>query len=115
MSLEEKIKEYDEIKKKLSELEDRRVELSAEIMQEMQSKTLHVSHYVVRKYSRLSIKLSLESARALDAIKTQETIDRDKIKVLYENGQKVEGVTENHYIRIFRQKHDIGSLPSEPK
>jgi hypothetical protein len=32
---------------------------------------------------RLSIKLSLKKARALNATKIEETVDKDKIKVLY--------------------------------
>ncbi len=110
MNLEEQVKEYEEIRIKLDELEERRKALSISIMQEMQNNTLHLSDYVVRRYSRLSIKLSLESARALDAIITQETVDKDKIKLLYQNGQSVDGVSEVSYIRVFKSAQTIKPL-----
>ncbi len=103
MDLEQKVKQYEKLHKQIQELEEEKKALSQAILQEMQSeRTLHISNYIVRRYSRLAIHPSLDTARALDAIKTLEAVDKDKIKVLYEQGKPVEGVSEIHYIRIFQ-------------
>ena len=78
MTLEEQISAYKEIGKKIDELEEKKKTLGVAIMQQMQGKKMEVAGYVVRRYSRLSIKISLEEARTLNAVKLEETIDKNK-------------------------------------
>lgn len=49
----------------------------------MQGKALKLAGFHVRCCTRLSIKLTLEEARTLNAVKLEDTIDKEKIKVLY--------------------------------
>ena len=100
MDLKEQIKLHKELSKKIEELESQRKALSLAIMQQMQSKTLRLEGFLVRCCSRLSIKISIEEARSLQAVKLEETIDRDKIKALYNSGQTIQGVSELRYIQI---------------
>lgn len=100
MNLEELVKAHREVGNKIEELESQKKALSMEIMNQLQGKSMQVSGYMVRRCMRLSIKLSLEEARALNAIKMEETVDREKIKLLYQNGQSVPDVSEIHYIHI---------------
>ena len=67
----------------------------------MTTKTLHLGPYHVTSCSRLSIKLYLDQARALNILKLQETIDKDKVKFLHKSGKIIPGVSEIHYIQIF--------------
>ncbi len=100
MDLEEKIKHYREISKQIAALEEQRKALGSSILQQMQNKTMQVAQYLVRRYRRLSISLPLDRARELSATKMEETIDREKIKALYEGGQMMEGVSEIEYIQV---------------
>lgn len=100
MTLEEQIKAYNEIGKQIDELEQQKKAFATAIMQQMEGKTIRVADYLVRRYSRLSIKLSIEEARTLDAIKIEETVDKNKIKALYQSGKPVQGVFETEYIQI---------------
>jgi hypothetical protein len=103
MFLEDQIKLHKELSKKIEEMEEQKRQLGAAIMQQMQNKTLQIPGFFVRHCSRLSIKLTLEEARAFNAVKLEETVDKDKIKVLYNKGNKIEGVTEIHYIQVQEQ------------
>ena len=67
----------------------------------MTTKTLYLGPYHVARCSRLSIKLTLEEARVLNILKIQETIDKDKVKLLHKSGKIIPGVSETHYIQIF--------------
>jgi hypothetical protein len=98
--MEELIRNYYEMMRQIGELEEKKRELGALILQQMQTKSMRVADYIVRKYSRLSIKLTIEEARAFDAIKMEETVDKDKIKALYHLGQPVKGVSEVEYLRV---------------
>ncbi len=69
-------------------------------MKQMQNKTLQIPGFLVRRCSRLSIKMTLEEARSINAICVEESIDKEKIKALYNCGNKINGVTEIHYIQI---------------
>jgi hypothetical protein len=100
MNLEEQIKLHKELSRKIEELESQKKALGSKIMQQMQSKTLRLGEFFVRCCSRISIKLSIEEARSLNAIKLEETVDKDKIKTLYRNGQPIKGVSEIQYIQI---------------
>lgn len=66
----------------------------------MQSKSLQVDQYLVRRVMRLSFQFSLEEARALKATKMAETVDRDRLKALYHQNGSLAGVSEVHYIQI---------------
>ena len=100
MALEEQIRVYWELGKKIESLEQERKALGSSIMQQMEGRTLKVSDFFVRRMGRFSIKLTLEEARTFDAIKIEETIDREKIKALYQSGQCVDGVSETEYIQV---------------
>jgi hypothetical protein len=100
MDLEEQIKLHKALSKKIEEMEEQKKALGLAIMQQMQSKTLQIPGFVVRCFNRLSIKLSIEEARSLNAIKLEEIVDKDKIKTLYNSGQLIKGVSEIQYIQI---------------
>jgi len=100
MNLEEKIAAHKELGKKIDVLEEERKALSQAIMQEMHGKTMQVANFLVRKYSRLSIKIPLEKARILGAVKMEEVVDKEKIKSLYQLDKTMEGVSEIQYIQI---------------
>ena|SRR5271157_395789 len=100
MNLEEQIRAFHEIGKQIDALERQKKALGAAIMLQMQGKTMQVADYLVRRYSRLAIKTSLEEARAIDAIKLEESVDKDKIKALVLLGKSVQGVTQIEYVRI---------------
>ena len=100
MTLEEQIRAYAEIGKQINELDQQKKALGNAIMQQMEGKTVRVADYLVRRYSRLSIKLSIEEARVFDAVKIEETVDKEKIKALYQLGHPVQGVSETEYISV---------------
>lgn len=107
MDLNDQIKLHKELSKKIEEMENQRKALGLAIMQQMQSKILRLDGFIVRRCSRLSIKISIEQARSLNAIKLEESIDKDKIKTLYNNGQSIQGVNEIEYIQISSIKTPI--------
>lgn len=100
MNLQDQVKLHKEISKKIEELESQKKELGFAIMQQMSSKTVNLPGFVVKLCKRLSIKLTIEEARALNAIRTEEVVDREKIKALYNNGHSINGVNEIQYIQI---------------
>lgn len=100
MNLEDQVRRHKELSKKIDELESEKKELGAVIIQQMTGKSLNLPGFVVRLYNRLSIKLTVEQARSLDAVKLEETVDKDKVKSLYKDGQAINGVSEIQYIQI---------------
>lgn len=102
-TLQNQIRLHKEISKKIDELETQKRQLGTAIMQQMQSKTLKIPGYFVRRCSRLSINTSLDEARSFDAVRLEETVDKEKIKVLYASGNPISGVSEIHYIQILEQ------------
>lgn len=100
MKLEEQIQLHKEISKKIEELEEQKKNLSLSIMQSMSGKSLQLGRYLVRRFSRLSISTTLDQARTVNAIKTEEVVDKEKIKALYKSGQPFPGVKEIEYIQI---------------
>lgn len=100
MILAEKVRMHKELSKKIAELEEQKKLLGEEILAQMENSTLHVIGYTVKKYDRLSIKLSIEDARALNAVKIEETIDKDKIKEMHKQGRAIAGVNETSYIVV---------------
>jgi hypothetical protein len=100
MTLQDQIRLHKELSKKIEEMEEQKRQLGIAILQQMQSKTLQVPGFFVRHCSRLSIKLTLEEARSFNAIKLEETVDKDKVKALYNGGNNIDGVSEIHYIQV---------------
>ena len=100
MNLEEQVKLHKELSLQIEALEEQKKVLGLSIMQAMTDKTLKVPGYLVRCFNRLSIKLSLEEARSLNAVKFEETVDKDKIKALCKDGQLINGVSEIKYIQV---------------
>jgi len=100
MNFEEQVKKHKEISRQIEELEETKKALSLSIMAQMQSKSVRTEDFLIKCCQRLSIKLTLEEARTLNATKMEEAVDKDKIKSLYEQGQSIQGVSEIHYIQI---------------
>lgn len=102
MTLEEKVALYKELRAKIEELENQKKNLVTEILELMpkETKSIQVADSMLRRYSQLSIKISVENAKILDAVKTQEVVDRDKIRKLYACGEQIPDVEEIQYIRV---------------
>lgn len=100
MNLEEQIRLHKEISQKIEELEEQKRTLSQSIMQAMPGKNLQLGGYVVKRFSRLSISMTPDQARSLNAVKFEEVIDKEKIKMLYKSGHPITGVKEVAYIQI---------------
>lgn len=100
MHLQDQVRLHKELSKKIEELESQKKNLALAIMQQMTSKTMAMPGFIVRRCNRLSIKVSLEEARALDAIQLEETINKDRIKALYNAGHPISGISEIQYIQI---------------
>lgn len=102
MALEEKVAMYKELRAKIEELENQKKNLVKEILELMpkETKSILVADSTVKRYSLLSIKISVENAKILDAVKIQEVVDREKIKKLYASGEQIPDVEEIHYIRV---------------
>jgi hypothetical protein len=100
MNLQDQVRLHKELSKKIEELELQKKALGVAILQQMIAKTLSFPGLVVRRCNRLSIKLTVEEARSLNAVKWEEIVDKDKIKALYNNGHSIEGVSEIEYIQI---------------
>lgn len=100
MNLEEQIQLHKEISLKIEELEEQKKSLSQSIMQAMQGKSMQFGHYLVKRFCRLSITTTVDQARILSAIKTEEVVDKEKIKMLYAAEKSIPGVKEVEYIQI---------------
>ena len=103
MNLEDQIKLHKTLSLQIEEMEEQKKALGTTIMQAMNEKTLRIPGYIVRRLSRLNIKLSLEEARLLNAIKLEEMVDKDKIKALCKEGQIINGVSEIQYIQVLTE------------
>jgi len=100
MDFEELVRLHKEISQHIEDLEEQKKALGVSILQQMKSKSLKVGPYVVRSCSRLSIAMSIEEARALNATKMKEVVDNEIVKDLYNRGTPVPGVKEINYIQI---------------
>lgn len=98
--LEEQIRLHKTISKRIAQLEEERKLLGLAIMQQMAGNVLNIPGYCVKRYKRMSIKLSIEDARSLNAVKLEEIVDKDKIKMLVSNGKSIPGVSETQFIQI---------------
>ncbi len=54
----------------------------------------------VKRYSRLTIKTTIETAKSFGATKIEEIVDKDEIKKLVTQGIFIDGVTESTYIIV---------------
>jgi len=104
VDLEQKVISYKELADQIKALEEQKETLSKEILELMpkELKTIRLSSFQVRRIGRLSIKTSLEVARTFDAIKTEEVVDKEKIKSLILEGHFVPDVSEIEYIQVSR-------------
>lgn len=100
MKFEEQIKLHKELSQQIELLEQQKRELGLSILQHMQNKKIEVGPFVVRKCSRLTIKVTVDEARAMNATKIEEVVDKDKIKALYQRNRSIPGVTQIEYIQI---------------
>jgi hypothetical protein len=100
MDLSEQVTLHKELSEQIAVLEEQKRVLGIAIMQNMESATLQLPGFVVRRFNRLSIKLSIDEARFFDAVKLEETVDKEKIKALYKSGHPINGVSEINYIQV---------------
>lgn len=107
MTLEEQIRLHKEISLKLEELEEQKKALGLSILEAMQGKSLQMGFYLVKRYTRLSISMTLDQARLYNAVKMEEVVDKEKIKTLYKNGTPVPGVKECEYIVVSIQNNAL--------
>lgn len=106
--LEDKVKTYKKLVNDIAELEQRRKNLSKEILQMLatDAKTFYIAGYRVQRFSRLSIKTSLEEARALGATKSEEIINREEIKRLHKLGYPIPNVELSESIVVYNVKKE---------
>jgi hypothetical protein len=102
MELEEKVAKYKELGTQIAELEKEKKLLATEILQYIpkEKKSIQVAGSSVKRVRRLSIKTSLEAAKLYDAVKIEEVVDKEKIKLLYEQGEEIPDVSEIEYIQV---------------
>jgi hypothetical protein len=100
MNLEEQVRLHKEISLKIDQLEEKKRSLSQSIMEAMEGKSLQLGRYLVRRYSRISISTTIDQARAFNAIKTEEVVDKEIIKALHKCGTPIPGIKEVEYIQI---------------
>jgi len=111
MIIEEKIGAYKALRREIEELEKKKKILSAAILSVMPKEvnTLSIAGHIIKRLSRLSIQIPLEKARALGAIKIEESVDKEKIKDLVAKGHSILGVTEIKYIQVYSPKEGVAN------
>lgn len=102
MSLEEKIVRYREIQEKIKLLEEEKKKVYQEILDSFPDcqKEIFSQTCRVRKFVRMTIKTTLEEARIFQATKTEEIVDKDKIKALIKTGMSIPNVDQVAYFLI---------------
>jgi hypothetical protein len=114
MSLEEKMTTYREICQQIRKLEQEKKVLAQDILKEMPSKKMIFADYIARSYKRLSIRISIEQARILDATKMVEQVDKDRVKEIHSSGAIIEGVKEISYLIVTSTKTpSLDEIPSD--
>lgn len=110
-SLEEKVLAYKELRAKISALEEERQKVYQEILAAFPENELIIEaeNFRIKKHTRLTIRTTVEEARAFNATKVDEIVDKDKIKKLVFSGTFVPNVTEASYFFI----HDRNPLTIE--
>jgi len=106
-TLEEQIQEYRALQQQIAALEEKKRELNQAISQQMSGVKMTVAGCVLRRYERLFFKTPIEKARELGATKTEEVLDKEVLKKLYEAGQPVPGVTCSMYLQISAEKKEL--------
>ncbi len=113
MTLEEKVVAYRKLALKINELEAEKKKLSQDILSLIppESEAIHVQDLKVKRYSRLNIKTSVETARTFGATKMEEVVDKDHLKKLLSQGILVDGVTESTFIIVssLKETADLSS------
>ncbi len=106
MTLEDKVRAYKELRRKIEELEEQKKPLIEEILQLMpaDAKTLQVAGYQVKRMVRISIRTSLETAKLFDSTKMEEVVDKERLKLLFEQGHPIPDVTQTQFINVTKIK-----------
>lgn len=93
----------------MAALEEKKKALGKQILELMPAylKSYHVEDLVVRRYSRLSIKMTLEEAKALSLSKLEEVIDKEKVKELIQRGRQIPNVSTLEYITVMRSAQPL--------
>jgi hypothetical protein len=115
-TLEEQVQAYRDLGKQINELEAKRKELSLSIFQQLAEEKTIIAGYTVRRYERLSFRVPLEQAREYGATKTEEVIDKEALKKLYESGAEIPGVSPICYIQVSapRKKEEPEPVATNP-
>jgi hypothetical protein len=108
--LDKEIQRYRELSRQIMVLDKERKELGKRLAAQMPTDRLCVPGYTARRYHRWSIKTPLEEARSLGATHMEETLDKVKLRALYEAGHTVSGVSPYTVVQIF----DTARAPAPP-
>jgi hypothetical protein len=105
MSLEEKILKYKETQEQIKKLEEEKKKAYEEILNSFtpDKDEIFSKSFRVKKHSSIKIKINVTEARAFQATKKEEVVDKEKIKELVSSGVCVPNVTESAYFFI----HDL--------
>ena len=100
--LEAKLNKYKEIANKVGELEHQRKQIGKELLQSFPTdlKKYATPNFRVSKQRRVNVKTTLDDARQLRSTKIEETIDKDKLLLLHETGQRVPGITVTEFVQV---------------
>lgn len=110
MTLEEKIIEYKALQEQIKALEEKKAELYKQILASFprDSGEINSENYRVKRYTKFTIRTTVEEARAFQATKVEESVDKEKIKELIHSGIFVPNVTEASYFFIHNQQPPHG-------
>lgn len=111
MTLEEQVRQHKEISRKIEELEAQKKTLGQSILQAMNAKSIYVGDYQVKRHTRISITMTPDEARPYSAVKLEEVVDKEKIKVLFKNGTPLPHVKEYEYIVVTQCKAALAKTP----
>jgi hypothetical protein len=105
MTLEEKIIEYKELQAQIKVLEEKKAESYKEILASFpkNSQEINSENFRVKRYTKFTIRTTLEEARAFQATKVEESVDKERIKELIHTGICIPHVTETSYFFIYNQ------------
>ncbi len=100
--LEEKLKEHREMSDRIRACEKRKKEITEELLKILPRATrkYETPHFKASRQERVNIRTSLEDAKALHATKTEEVVDKEKIKSMYISGQQIPGITKTEFFLV---------------
>lgn len=104
MDLSEKVAAYKRLISQIETLEEEKRNIAAQIIEEMPGSKFETAEFKATRYQRLSIRLSLEKARELQATKMEELVDKEKIKKMFHSGATMEGVEMRSYLLVSAKK-----------